>query len=244
VLPKTKKKIVRRKKGTPRKLYFDENTQKSIEVFQVTEDVDEKNKIYSEQILPAFDKLVENLIFIYDFKSGHASFIDLKNDCVSFLYETLHKWDPKRGTKAFSYFNVVAKNWLIIRSKKRAKNLKKIVSMSDLSKLGKRDKYMIETFQVSPSPDTMVKRIEVKKSIKKVLLEIKSNLKNENEISCIDSIIWIFENVDDIDFLNKRAVFFYLREMTGLTPKQLAVSVSSIKKKYRELKNDEEFQIF
>ena len=48
----------------------------------------------------------------------------LKSDCVSFLYETLEKFDPSKGSKAFSYFNVVAKNWLIIQSKKRVKNFK------------------------------------------------------------------------------------------------------------------------
>ena len=46
---------------------------------------------------------------------------------------------------------------------------------------------------------------------------------------------------DDLDFLNKRAVFVYLREMSGLNPKQLTTTMSSIKKKYREIKDHDEY---
>ena len=54
-----------------------------------------------------FEKLVENLILIYRFARGGETFHVLKNDCVTFLYETLYKFDNSKGTKAFSYFSVI-----------------------------------------------------------------------------------------------------------------------------------------
>ena len=98
-----KKKIIKRRKGKS-KLYFTADTQRAIEEWQASELQAERDKLYTFQILPAFDKLAENLILIYGFAKGRHSFDALKNDCITFLYETLHKFDASRGTKAFSYF--------------------------------------------------------------------------------------------------------------------------------------------
>jgi len=97
-----KKRVTRRRKkrGKP---YFDKNTHNAIVRYQDTEDVKIKNEIYIKEILPAFDKLAENLIFIHGFIKtiDTHSYENLKSDCVSFLYETLHKFDHTRGSKAF-----------------------------------------------------------------------------------------------------------------------------------------------
>ena len=77
-----------------------------------------RKEIYIEKIYPAFSKLVENLIYIHGFCSDTLPYEILKNDCVNFLFESILKFDHNKGSKAFSYFNVVAKNWLIINSKK------------------------------------------------------------------------------------------------------------------------------
>ncbi|HCT52031.1 MAG TPA: hypothetical protein DF712_06180, partial [Balneola sp.] len=118
----TKRRTGRRRKKSNRKLYFGPTTDQAINDFQATDCLEKKADLYQKIIQPSFDKLVENLIFIHGFAKNHHSYEVLKCDCVSFLYETLQKFDTSRGTKAFSYFNVVAKNWLIIQSKKKTKN--------------------------------------------------------------------------------------------------------------------------
>jgi hypothetical protein len=98
------------------KLYFNSDTQDAIVAFQKETSKKEKDEIYVGKILPAFEKLVENLINIHKFTGMYDTYEDLKNDCVNFLFETIIKFDASRGTNAFSYFNVVAKNWLIIKN--------------------------------------------------------------------------------------------------------------------------------
>ena len=53
---------------------------------------------------------------------------------------------------------------------------------------------------------------------------------------------------NELDYLNKRAVFVYLRDISGLTPKQLSVSMSNIRKHYKDIKktnkNHYSFSIF
>jgi len=242
-----KKRRVKISRGTPGKkpnMYFHEGTAAAIIAYQQISDMQEKESLYVDEIFPAFDKLVENLIFIHGFQGLHDSYEDLKNDCVTFLYEAIRKFDPSRGSKPFSYFNVVAKNWLIIRSKQKVTKLKRSVSIDDPEMLGKRDSELIESFQVLPAQDEQLEMLEFIANIASLLDEIKNRATNENELACINAVIHIFENIDKIDLLNKRAVFLYVRNISGLSPKQLTTAIASIKRTYRELRDSSEHGIY
>ena len=204
----------------------------------------EKNKIYVKKIKPSFEKLVENLIFIHGFSSSAEGFKILKSDCVSFLFEILEKFDSSKGSKAFSYFNVCAKNFLIIQNKKKNKNRIKHISIDDDS-LSIREKNQIELSQVIPSQEDVVIYNEDKQFLKEMLKKIKEKSNNKNEEMCAKAIITLFENINELDFLNKRAVFVYLRELSGLNTKQLSVAMSNIRKYYKDVTfNNTEFFLF
>ena len=240
-----RKKIKRRPGTSKARMYFDMNTQAAILQYQQSEDRAEKEKLYVSTILPSFEKLVENLIFIYGFAKPSENYLTLKSDCVSFLYETIHKWDVTRGTKAFSYFNVVAKNWLIINSRRTQKRKRRHVSMSDITIMSKNDKASLARHDVIDAPDDIMIKMLFKDEIMVLLKEIKERLSGENELKCIDAVITVFETIQQLDFLNKRAVFVYIRDISGLSPKQLSVAMSQIRKHYRQLVHSGgEFDIF
>jgi len=238
-----KKKTRKRKKRSKNKLrqYFHEGTQAAIESFQATESIEERAVLYKEEILPAFEKLAENLIFIHRFTSLHSSYEDLKNDCVTFLYETLYKFDASRGTKAFSYFNVVAKNFLIIRSKQRTSFLRRNISIENPASFSHDEMNSLNDFYSLPAQEAHIMRRERREIILEMVNKVETVAKSVNEKSCIFAIKKLFENADDLEFLNKRAVFVYLREMSGLNPKQLTTTISSLKKKYNEIRKSDEF---
>ena len=71
--------------------------------------------------------------------------------------------------------------------------------------------------------------------IRQMFTEIRKRVRNDREVACIDAIIEIFNRVDELDFLNKRAIFVYVRDMTGLNSKQLSVCMSSIRNIYRQI---------
>ena len=244
------KSIKTEKVGKPkkkkRKPYFGKEAHKAIVDYQHSETREQKNAIYHDRIKPSFEKLAENLIFIHGFAASDYSLVDvLKNDCVSFLFETLEKFDKDRGTKAFSYFNVVAKNWLIIQSKKRIKNRNRHVSMTNFKTMNRNDKASIENYQIIPSQETLMIMKQNKELLFVLLEKIKTRLSNQNEIACANAIITLFNKIDELDFLNKRAVFVYMRELSNLTPKQLSVAMSNIRKHYKEIiKNNEDFNVF
>lgn len=229
-------------KENENKLYFGKETHEAIINYQNCIDKKEKDKLYENFIRPSFHKLVENLIYIHNFTSDQNTFHILKSDCVSFLYETLEKFDKDKGSKAFSYFNVCAKNFLIIQTNKRNKNKNRHVSLDDVANLNSHDKNMIEDFNYIPPPERKIFFDEDKKSLFVLLESIKNKVKNDNEKKCIDSIITLFNRIEDLEFLNKRAIFVYLREISGLSPKQLSVSVSNIRRHYKDLvKSNDDF---
>ena len=108
----TKTKKGRGRKKKKKNYYFDMSVQEKIVEYQNSNCLKEKSKIYENSIYPAFTELVKSLVSVYGFKSSNEDIEHLKSDCVTFLFETIHKWNPEKNSKAFSYFNVVAKNWL------------------------------------------------------------------------------------------------------------------------------------
>ena len=150
----------------------------------------------------------------------------------------MHKFDPTRGTKAFSYFNVVARNWLIIHSKKRTKDGTRSISIEDVTRLSQSDRRAIANHSVMKSPDEILVDAGRKELILGVLTKIESKLTEEHERSTMSALRMIFENAEDIDLLSKRAVFLYVREIANVNQKQLSTAMAAIRRHYRDISNE------
>ena len=234
-----------KEKAKEARKYFNANTQRAICDYQAAgEDRKLRETLYVKEIMPAFEKLTENLINIHKFTSLYDTYDDLKNDCVNFLFETIGKFDGNRGTNAFSYFNVVAKNWLIIRTKQKTQRMRRSVSLDDPESLSANENKIIEDHCTILGQDTVLENQSTAKNIVEMLYEIRTKVKTENELSCINSIITIFENIEEIDLLNKSAILLYMRELSGLSPKQLTTTMQSIKRHYKRMKIEPKFKFW
>lgn len=236
------RKKIRRKPGTKPINYFDDTTQSAIVAYQAETTYEPKNKIYLEKIYPAFDSLVENLINVYGFNVTLESRTDLKNECLEFLYGALPKFNAEKGSKAFSYFNVVAKNWLTIKSKQNAKKLQTYISIDNRDAISEHDLFTIENFNIAVDGEELMVTAEIKAQVTALIQEIGGKVKTENEQTCIKAISLLLTNIDEVDLLNKRAILLYLREITGLSSKQLSIVLASLKKHYKELKKRDDYQ--
>ena len=231
---------IRRRPGQKRNMYFTKDTQAAIERYKDTdpEDLSTRREIYQKEILPAFDKLAENLIYVYGFNSPYAGTNELKTDCVTFLYETIHKWDPARGTKAFSYFNVVAKNWLIINTRKHQKTRNRHVSLDDPHGMTNAQKEQFSQYDYVAPPDVQMAKQQQKVEILSLLEDMKVKLTNENEMRCLHAVETLFDSIEDLELLNKRAVLVYIREISGLDKKHMSKAMSVIRRHYRSMVSD------
>jgi len=228
---KTTKKSDKKKK---KNYYFGEAVQNKIIEFQNESSNIRKELIYTNHIHPAFTNLVNSLVAVYNFKSSNEEIEHLKSDCVVFLFENIYKWNPEKGTKAFSYYNVVAKNWLTIQSRRLLKHAKRSAYIDDEEGLTQQEKSEI----FDQSYEAINDKAETEKIRFDMLLEmidfIEEHLKDENDIKCCFAIRKLYTSIEDIEFFNKRAVFVYLREISGLNSTELSMSLSSIRKIYRK----------
>jgi hypothetical protein len=79
---------------------------------------------------------------------------------------------------------------------------------------------------------------DISKNLKQLVENLRGKIKTDNEKACLDAIEILIENIDDIDLLSKRAVMLYIREITGLSSKQLSIVLSSLKKQYKAIKEE------
>ena len=109
-------------------MYFTQVHEKAIIDFSSTNDLKVREKLYVDIIQPVFSQMVDKIVFTYRFTSL-PDIDDLREECKVYLATILSKFDPAKGSKAFSYFSVITKNWFIHKVKKNKKKLEREVSL-------------------------------------------------------------------------------------------------------------------
>jgi hypothetical protein len=238
-------KTKRKRKKKTKNYYFGQEVQDKIVEYQISECKIEKEEIYEKYISPAFTELTKSLVSVYKFKSANEDIDHLKSDCISNLYETIHKWKPEKGKKAFSYFNVVAKNYLTIQSRRLLKNSNRSVYLDDAERLSNNIKSEIYEKEYVDGDELLRQSITRYNKILEIIEYISDKIKDENDIKCCFAIKKLFSEIESIEFFNKRAIFVYLREISGLNSTELSSSLSSIRKIYRKsVGHDKMFNLF
>ena len=116
----------RKKKDTR---YFTEMTEAAIIAYNKSDDNRERNKLYTEHIHYSFYKLSENVLNTWGFTYFDDDKEDIKHEVVSFLLEKIHKFEEGKG-KAFSYFTIAARNYLILNNNSNYKRFKATSQLS------------------------------------------------------------------------------------------------------------------
>jgi hypothetical protein len=55
----------------------------------------------------------------------------------------------------------------------------------------------------------------------------------DNEKKVLDAIKILFDSIEQIEIFNKKAIYLYMREITGLNTKQIVNNLNRIRKRYR-----------
>jgi len=222
-MTKPKKKRAKRRKN----YYFTQVHEDAIVEYANTTDRDRRTELYIELIQPALDEMVNKIIFTYRFTS--LPNIDyLRQDCKIWLTTILDKFDPSKGSKAFSYFSVVTKNWFIHKVKQNARRARKEVFLEDMIN-------ELEEEVVSQEKQYDQLRIEREfwNNFYEELSKWDADMLKENEKKVLQAVKILFESSGDIEIFNKKAIYLYLREITGLNTKQVVNNLNKLRKKYR-----------
>ena len=225
--------MTKRKKKSKR-YYFTKIHEEAIVKYAISNSREERTELYITLIQPAFSEMVDKIVFTYKF-STLPNIDILRDECKIWLTTILDKFDPAKGSKAFSYFSVITKNWFIHKVKKNAQKHKREVQFEDLSK------NLEHSYMTSVNNNEYVENREMQEFWHHLLTEIESwgeiNLK-ANERKVLDAIRVLLDNCDDIEIFNKKAVYLYLRELTGLNTKQVVNNLNKMRLRYGRFKKD------
>jgi hypothetical protein len=192
----------------------------------------EKTELYVTLLRPAFNEMVDKIVFAYKFTTL-PNIDSLRDECKVWLMTILDKYNPDKGSKAFSYFSVITKNWFIHKVKKQQKRNKREVDYDNIPK-SYEEKYL-------STDESYVTNREEKEFWVSFYNEIRSwdaSQMKDNDLKVYRAIIILFESKEEIEIFNKKAVYLYLREITGLNTKQIVNSLKKFRKKYFHFKNE------
>ena len=213
-------------------MYFTQVHEDAIVSFSSTEDHDVREKLYTKVIQPVFSQMVDKIVFTYRFTSL-PDIDDLRDECKVYLATILSKFDPAKGSKAFSYFSVITKNWFIHKVKKNKKKLEREVPF-DVAELDP-DIHFVDKSESFQDKAIRKERIE---QLKAEMATWQVDFSKEKEKKVYDAVMILFDSVDDIEIFNKKAIYLYLREITGMNTKQIVSQLNKMRKRYREFQKD------
>ena len=177
----------KRSKKRGKNYYFTIDHENAIIQYSNTDCIKERTRLYIDFIQPAFSEMVDKIVFTYKF-TNLPNCDSLRDECKIWLMTILGKYDPSKGSAAFS-------SYLTYREEEEFwKSFYKELGSWDVSQM------------------------------------------KENDIKVYKAINILFESKEDIEIFNKKAIYLYLREITGLNTKQIVNSLKKFRKKYSNFK--------
>jgi len=225
-IPQPKKRGRKRTK----KRYFTEDTDLAIKEYLASTNQSERDYIFKTRIYYAFYKLAENLIHTFKFYYTEVDNLeDLKHEVICFLLEKLDYFKPDKGSKAFSYFSIVGKNYLILYNNNNYKKKK------------------ITTDVMAADEDNGVLhqlgRDQRKKELKDFIdyfteyidKHMFTMFKKDKDRKVCDAINQLFVRRENLEIFNKKALYIYIREMTDVDTPVITKVTKILKKLYKKL---------
>lgn len=208
-----------------KKQYFTQTTQDAIIRHNKETRPNIRERIYNDHIRFAFEKLAENIIHTFKFYYFDVPSEDVKHEVVSFLYMNMHKFAEGKG-KAFSYFSIVAKNYLILHNNNNYKKMKTHDKMDVL------DRH--RSIDVNRESDIQTLTNEI---IEYFDSNMNSIFKKDRDLRIGYAIIDLMKQREDIENFNKKAIYILIREMTDVETAHITSVVNVLKKHYKKLQN-------
>jgi hypothetical protein len=227
-----------RKPNPNNKNYFGAEEEQAFQEFLLAPDQYTRDRIFRDKLHFPFTKMIESIIRRYNLFTPYEDFTDTFNDTMSFLTTKASNFKPGKGKKAYSYCGTVCKNYLINKRTNAMKHDNKFISYdtmytesnpdnrvddSSYSKTESMNKGLMNT-AINDIVDTIEEGFwedgsaitESEKKVGYAIIEILKNWEN------------IFQ-LGDTQKFNKTSVFYFIKENTMLSTKE----VKDAMKKYR-----------
>ena len=219
---------VRRGRKPSKKQYFTYITDKAIIAYNTETSWSKRNKVFKEFINYPFNKLVENIYHTFKFSYFDVPYEDIKAEVVAFLTEKIGKFQEGKG-KAFSYFSIIAKNYLIIQNNANYAKMKARMSTDIL------DERRNISAEVALSDHQESLRDFTDQFVEYYSTNLNNIFTNKRDIIVADTLLELFRIRENIENFNKKALYILIRERTGLKTQNITKVVNIMKKHYGDM---------
>lgn len=218
------------------KIYFTQDTEDAIVEYNNETNFIKRNKIYNERIKYPIEKLAENVLNTFKFPYIDDTYKNKKEDLVSHIVLNLDKYSQEKG-KAFSYFSVTAKYYLIIRNESKYKHLKTTLSINS-------DETDDEGYEVKhqlPDYNDVIKEISTDKQefIELLIDYFNKNLtkmfKRKRDMDIATCVLVLMESYEKLENFNKKNLYILVREMSGHRAQHITGVINKMKSVYKKL---------
>ena len=135
----------------------------------------------------------------------------------------MHKFEAGKG-KAFSYFSIVAKNYLIFHNNN---NYKRFNQHVDISETPGEDSVCLQT------EDAHHKTIQTQEFMKLLINYWEKNITKiftkQKDLNIAYAVIELFRSSDRIENFNKKTLYLYIRELSNCKTQQITKIINKMK---------------
>lgn len=229
--PQPKKPRKRRTKNVS-KMYFTQDTEDAIIAYNKEENLEIRETIFREKIFQPFQKLVENVFNTFKFSYFKTSPQDVQKECLTHLVANMHKFnpdrrsktDPDKKAKAYSYFSIIAKHYLILLNNNNYKEFNQNIEISEdrnenTVQLQQDDKYYAQQ-ELSDFIELIIEFWE--KNVDKIFTK-------QRDLNIANAVVELFRNSKNIAMFNKKALYLYIREMAACKTQQITKVINKMK---------------
>jgi hypothetical protein len=213
------------------KIYFTQDTEDAIVEYNKSESPQIRNAIYKERIQYPFEKLAENILNTFKFSYFDVPKEDVMQEVVSVLIQKIHMYKEGKG-KAFSYFSIVAKNYLILHNNTNYKRYKQVDLISQMPENWNPENNFYESErgdEFTEFKDLMLKYWD--KNLTNVFTK-------KRDIQIADAVLELFRRSQYIENFNKKHLYLLIREMTDCKTHYITKVVNVMKEHQKRLLNE------
>tara|TARA_R110000851_G_scaffold122236_5_gene251538 strand:- start:1638 stop:2435 length:798 start_codon:yes stop_codon:yes gene_type:complete len=216
-------------KQKKRRGYFFEENEKAIIAYNEETDRHLRDKVYTQHIHKPFMKLAENIIHTFKFYCFDDPYVDVQAEVVAYLIEKIDKFDPTKGSKAYSYFSIVAKNYLIYNNNENYKKMKQRTTLSAVDLNRNITNEIVRQDIKDARKDFTDQMVEYWDDNLNVIFTRKK------DIRVAAAIAELFRRRENIEIYNKKALYIMIREMADVKTQYITKVVNVMRKIYLDM---------
>lgn len=222
----------RRCKNGANRMYFTQDTEDAIITYNKEENLEVREQIFQSRIHYAFQKLVENIFNTFKFSYFETGPQDVQKECLTHLVSNIHKFDPTRTSKldptkkakAFAYFSIIAKHYLILLNNNNYKKFNQNVEISE-----ERDEHTVQL----QAHDNYYAKQEMSDFIRLIVEFWEKNIDKiftkQRDLNIANAVVELIRNSNKLEVFNKKAIYLMIRDIADCHTQQITKIINKMK---------------